>query len=108
MGSFFLVSLEGGSPWSMTRAERRRLGGGWLKSTKNNDINIHGSEEHFQAAFRRKERERGQAVLWKVVKHADSFVAESDPRLALFIMNYTVVIYLYRAFKELARLMKNA
>ena len=48
MGSFFLVSLEGGSPWSMTRAERRRLGGGWLKSTKNNDINIHGSEEHFQ------------------------------------------------------------
>lgn len=49
-----------------------------------------------------------KVLLLKIIKHADSFIAGSYPRLMLFIMNYMVVIYLYQMFKKFSRLMKNA
>ena len=64
--------------------------------------------ESLEIAFRRKDRDRKKILLLKIIKHADSFIAGSYPRLMLFIMNYMVVIYLYQMFKKFSRLMKNA
>ena len=62
MDPFFFISLENENRDDPLPSCMTELNGGscdeWLKSIKNDDINIYVYEEHVKIAFRRKERER--------------------------------------------------